>query len=321
MVQEPQESADKKIETFDDLKALIRSPIILNIEKARIGMSNSLQKVTSRDNKTSTDFLEIGQWLNVIKHPSVIAIIGSRGSGKSALGYKLLEYLRWTAKAYVVGIPEKSRKLLPDGIGSVPLLEDVPPDSVALVDEAYMMLHSRSSASQFAREISKLINLSRQRGLTLIFVTQEARQLDKNVASSANLIIIKNPGILQLEFERPQFRKILAEAQKMFATIDKDKTKWAYVYAPESNFTGMMPNSLPSFWTPGLSKAYADAHLISEVKQPKKMTKEEKIKMAKELHVQRFTLGEIHVILGVSKSTVKNYVDDYPYRKNKKWKF
>jgi hypothetical protein len=65
----------------------------------------------------------------------------------------------------------------------------------------------------------------------------------------------------------------LDEARKMFTAIVKDKNKWSYVYAPESNFAGMMQNSLPTFWTSGLSKAYADIKPTNEVKIPKKMTR------------------------------------------------
>ena len=61
--------------------------------------------------------VEAGNWLKLIHHPSVIVILGGRGKGKSALGYRLLEYLRWTASPYVVGLPENARKLLPDWVG------------------------------------------------------------------------------------------------------------------------------------------------------------------------------------------------------------
>jgi hypothetical protein len=264
------------------------------------------------------DFLEMSKWLKVVKHPSVIVIIGNRGSGKSALGYKILEYKRWEGKIYVVGLSEKAGKILPSWIGHVPLLEDVPADSIALVDEAYISMHSRSSSSQHSMEISNIINLSRQCEQTLIFVSQEARQIDKNIASSANVVIIKNPGILQLNFDRIELRKMLAEATKMFAAIDKDKNKWAYVYAPESDFAGMMQNSLPTFWTSGLSKAYADAKPSTEVKTPRNATGEERIEKAKELRKQGFSLGEIAHMLGVSKSTVMNYLDGYPYMKKGK---
>ena len=271
-------------------------------------------------NQEFDDLLESAKWLGLIKHPCVILIIGNRGSGKSALSYKILEYLRWQGKMYVVGLPEKAGKILPDWIGSIPALEDAPPDSIILIDESYLALHARSSSSQHSREISNLINLSRQRGQTLIFVSQEARQIDMNVASSANIVVIKNPGILQMDFERVQFRKLLAEATRMFAAIDKDKNKWSYVYAPEANFAGMMENSLPIFWTPSLSKAYADAKPTTEVKTPTKTTRAERITRVRELRKQGFSLGEIAKMQGISKSTAKNYLDSYPYKKKlKNW--
>jgi hypothetical protein len=156
-------------------------------------------------------FLEISKRLGLIRHPSVVLIIGARGSGKTAFGYNILEDNRWKGKTYVVGLSQKAQKFLPDWIGCVPSLEGVPSGSIALIDESYITYHARSSSSQRAREISNLINLSRQKELTLIFVSQESRQIDKNIVSSADVIIIKNPGILQLEFERPQLKKILSE--------------------------------------------------------------------------------------------------------------
>ena len=219
---------------------------------------------------------------------------------------------------YVVALPQKVRSLLPEWIGSVPSIEDIPQNSLGLVDESYTLFHSRTSSSDRARTLSNLINLSRQRGITLIFISQESRQVDKNIVSSADIIIFKNPGILQLEFERKELRKIAEEAKKMFDAINnRDKNKWAYVYAPRSNFIGMLENSLSSFWTPSLSKAYANSAPVSEMAIPQKMTREEKIKLAKELHRQGFSLGQIAKILGISKSTAKNYLDDYPYRKKR----
>ncbi len=244
--------------------------------------------------------------------------MGARGSGKSALGYKILEYLRCAADPYVVALPQKARRLLPEWIGSVPSIEDIPQNTIVLIDESYTLFHARTSSFERARTLCNMINLSRQRGITLIFISQESRQVDKNIVSSADIIIFKNPGILQLEFERKELRRIAEKAGKMFAAInDRDKNKWAYVHAPRSNFIGMMENSIPSFWTPGLSKAYADSTPVNEIGIPQKTSWEEKMKQAKELRRQGFSLGQIAKILGVSKSTIKNYIDNYPYRKKK----
>ncbi len=305
MNQEPTEF-DKKIEEL--IKKLENRPLPSIFPK--LGLDLTLNKTPD------TNFLETGRWLNIVKHPSVVIIVGRRGSGKSALGYKLLEYLRWKGQVYVVGLPQKVRKLLSEWIGVVPSLEEVPPKSIVLIDESYNYFHSRDSASERARILSNIINLSRQKEQTLIFVTQEARQIDKNIASSSDIIIFKNPGILQPEFERKELRKIAEEAKRMFAAISiKEKIKWAYVYAPETDFTGMVENSLPSFWAPGLSKAYADNTPNDETVIPKKMTLTQKNKKARELYNSDWSYSQIAKYFGVSKSTVFNWIHGYPYKK------
>ncbi len=132
-------------------------------------VSNKPKSDLTSNKQLDTSLLEIGRWLNIIRHPSIILILGARGSGKSVSGYKILEYLRPIADVYVVALPRKARRLLPEWIGSVPRIEDVPPNSVVLIDESYTQFHSRTSSSHRARSLSNLINLSSQRGQTLIF--------------------------------------------------------------------------------------------------------------------------------------------------------
>ncbi|MEE8471002.1 MAG: helix-turn-helix domain-containing protein [Dehalococcoidia bacterium] len=214
-------------------------------------------------------------------------------------------------------MPQKARRLLPEWIGGVPTIEALPQDSIGLVDESYTLFHSRTSSSDRARALSSQINLSRQRGITLIFVSQESRQVDKNIVSSADIIIFKNPGVLQLEFERRELRRIAEEARKMFDTIgDKNKRKWAYVFAPRSDFVGMLANSLPSFWTPSLSKAYADSTPAEGMTIPKTMTPDEKKRKAKELGKDGWSYSRIGKYFGVSRSTAYNWVHDYPFRRS-----
>ena len=73
------------------------------------------------------------RWRDVLVTPAVALVLGKRGSGKSALAYRLLELFRYRLTPYVVGAPAQAGRLLPDWIGTVPSLEDLPPDCIALV--------------------------------------------------------------------------------------------------------------------------------------------------------------------------------------------
>jgi hypothetical protein len=259
--------------------------------------------------------VEASKWQRLIPHPSIVVILGKRGSGKSALGYRLLEYLRWTASVYVVGLPESARKLLPDYIGMAASLEDVPLNSIVLVDEGYLAYHARRSMAATSVEMSQILNLSRQRNQTIIFVTQEASQIDRNVASSANVVVFKDLGMLQLKFDRRELNKIAAKAKEAFTTIVAgDKRKQAYVYSPDSEFMGLIENSLPTFWSEKLSHIFAAGGEII-ARAPKKTPLEQRKGKAKELKQQRLSNGQISKLMGVSKATIKNWLEDYPYKK------
>ena len=258
--------------------------------------------------------VEASKWLRLIPHPSIVIILGRRGAGKSALGYRLLELFHWVANCYVIGLPKDARKYLPDWIGMATSLEDVPPKSVVLVDEAYMPYHARSSMAAEAKAMSQLVNLSRQREQTLIFVSQEARQLDKNIASSANVVIFKDLSILQLEFDRRELNKIAANAQQAFATLSGDRRRQAYVYSPDSDFMGLVENSLPTFWKERLSHVFAIGGEII-ARPPKKTPLSRRIEQAKGYSRQGLSLGQTAKLMGVSKATIKNYLEGYPYKK------
>ena len=306
-------------------RALEKSRVGLHSRQASLGSvvpstnllaNHSLMLLEPRPTKPSPDpqTIEASNWLRLIPHPSIVIILGKRGAGKSALGYRLLELFRWVANCYVIGLPKDARKYLPDWIGMATSLEDVPPKSVVLVDEAYVPYHARSSMAAESKAMSQLVNLSRQREQTLTFVSQEARQLDKNIASSANVVIFKVLSILQLEFDRRELNKIAANAQQAFATLSGYKKKWAYVYSPDSDFMGLVENSLPTFWTGRLSHVFATGGQVI-ARAPKKTPLDERKEKAKELSRQGLSLGQISKIMGVSKATIKNWLEDYPYKK------
>lgn len=254
------------------------------------------------------------RWLNVIVPPAVVLIVGKRGSGKSSLAYRLLELFRYHSTPYVVGVPSNARRLLPGWIGIVSSLEELPIKAIAVVDEAYLHFHARNSMADQNRAMSQLLNLSRQRQQTIIFVSQEARQVDRNVASSANVVIFKDPGMLQPEFERPEIRRIALQAQEALASKGKNKKRWSYIYSPDADFVGLLENTLPSFWKPSLSRLFAAESDQAQANYIRSMNSHDRAEKAKEMRDRGASYSVIARALGVSKSTVVNYIRDYPYR-------
>ncbi len=65
----------------------------------------------------------------LLRHPSVVLILGHRGSGKTALAVRLQELLRDVAPPYAVGLPQKAARLLPDWYGLAKDFDTIPPNA------------------------------------------------------------------------------------------------------------------------------------------------------------------------------------------------
>ena len=253
------------------------------------------------------------QWLKIIHHPSVLLTIGKRGAGKSALDFRLLELLRPFGEPYVVGLPMEARKLPPDWIGTAERLEDVPTGAVVLIDESYLQLHARGSMTEAGKAIGNLINLSRQKRQTLLFVVQEARQLDVNIVSQIDVLAVKEISDLSQGFERPQLRKLTDEARAAFATVKGDRRKWTWVFSETANFKGLVQNELASFWRPGLSHAYAQSTSgeTAQLRRGKRLSREDMKSEALRMHASGLSYGQIAKNLGISKTKAWNLVNGH----------
>ena len=64
-----------------------------------------------------------------------------------------------------------------------------------------------------------------------------------------------------------------------------------------------------------MSEAYSHSGDIASPKLPKNMTDEEKKQKAQELHQAGKSQGKLAIYFGVSKSTIFNWIHDYPYSK------
>jgi hypothetical protein len=129
------------------------------------------------------------QWLRILSTRPRILILGGQGTAKSCLAFWLLEILHPRCPCFVYRLPAEGASFIPPWLGIVNELNRAPPGSIVLVDEAYLSFFSRESQTRQNREITRIVNLARQKNLGLIFVAHEARHIDKNILSC-----IRYPG-------------------------------------------------------------------------------------------------------------------------------
>jgi hypothetical protein len=191
----------------------------------------------------------------------VILIFGKRGSGKSALGFKLLENIRSKSGRPCFALDIAQEKM-PFWIKTIGDIEDASNGGVILVDEGAISFGARKSMSAKNRDLSELLAIARHKDLTLVFITQNTGMIDKNVLRMADMLFIKEGSLLQQQMERGEMKEIYGRADECMDTVTGDKRP--YVYMIDCDHEGLLTSPLPSFWTQGLSKNQADASVGSE---------------------------------------------------------
>ena len=186
----------------------------------------------------------------ILDDSMIVLIFGKRGSGKSSLGFKLLEniHVKTKRKCFVMGVS----KNIPSWIGSVKTIENAPENGVVLIDEGAVSFAARDSMSGKNKELTKIMAVARHNNLSLIFITQNTGFIDKNVLALTDTLMIKEGSLLQIEMERPEVRKFYEKSEEHLKDITGNRKK--FVYIMDSDFEGVISYNLPSFWSEGLSK-------------------------------------------------------------------
>src|SRR3989344_118839 len=190
----------------------------------------------------------------LLTNKSTIGIIlGARGTGKSAIGMRLLENIavKTEKKLYALGFKAES---LPSWIKVVSSIEEIENNSALLIDEGGIEFSSRESMSNANKLLSEILLIARHKDLSVMFITQNSSNLEINAIRQADYLLLKPSSLLQKDFERKKIKEMYEEVQKEFDEL-KDTTGLTYIYA--DSYRGFISNSLPSFWSEGVSKGYA----------------------------------------------------------------
>ena len=197
---------------------------------------------------------DLSKWENklVTSDSQIGIILGARGTGKSALGIKLLEniYAKKKSKCFAMGFRKED---LPSWIEPVEDIQQIKPDSYVLIDEGGILFSSRKSMTNANKILSDLILISRHKNLTILFVSQNSANLEINAIRQADLLALKPNSLLQKDFERKKIKEIYDEVGSLFEKYKEDKGL-TYIYSNE--FKGFISNPLPSFWNKNLSKEF-----------------------------------------------------------------
>ncbi|MCH8329424.1 MAG: hypothetical protein IIB81_03460, partial [Nanoarchaeota archaeon] len=193
------------------------------------------------------------EFFNKLKNTSlVILIVGKRGSGKTSLGMKFLEFFHHERerKCYTLGY-ESTR--LPFWLKKTDAIEKIPNNSIALFDEGAVLFSSRESMKNVNKELGKIMAIARHKNLTLVLITQNSAMIDLNVLRLADTLILKEPSLLQSNFERKVLKDIYVKIKPEF---EKIKEKRSHFYVWDDDFQGLVKYSLPGFWSEKVSKSF-----------------------------------------------------------------
>ena len=135
--------------------------------------------------------------------------------------------------------------------------------------------------------VDTLVALSGQKQLKCIFITQQARRVEVGIAGSADFLLIKKPNLLQMQFDRPQYRNLLVKVHNAFqnlkppagTTLNDYQKCCTYVFSED--YVGMVEKSnlVPSWWNQEISRAYAGVSLKDEMEEKTDYTEKQVTKI------------------------------------------
>jgi len=103
------------------------------------------------------------------------------------------------------------------------------------------------------KDLAELLAIARHKNLSLIFITQNSAMLDLNVLRLCDILLFKEPSLLQTRFERKALQDMFGKVGDSFSKIEEKK---AHSYIISDDFEGLIKSGLPEFWNESISKSF-----------------------------------------------------------------
>lgn len=190
----------------------------------------------------------------------IVLIDGSRGGGKTGTGTWILDEIhkRISELKFYFITKSQAKIPLPNWIIVVNNVDEVPNDSIALIDEGAIQLSSRRSWTDESQETSDKLVALRHKGITMIILVQNILMVDVNVRRLADVRILKY-GI-PFGVERRKTGEMISKDLELIRTRLKPKNYTeAYIEIPSDRVFLKFNHPLPEWWDDNtISKSLKD---------------------------------------------------------------
>lgn len=208
---------------------------------------------------------KILEWKDIVRPGTVNLIVGHKGKGKSGLGYYLLQEITpvYKLSPVVVNFPKEKQYLLPENYVVADLAAALAKENaIILIDEGTTQLPAGGKLEEFIKACS---SLTRQKDQVIIFIFHASRDIGSRILRGIDALMIKEPSRRQIEqgSKDKYFRDLLVRAKQEIRAQPGERRSITYIDSEEPEYTGLISNSLPEFWSEDLSKAWRGVALSS----------------------------------------------------------
>ncbi len=205
--------------------------------------------------------------LRYAKH-GVIIFVGTGQWGKTVSMHALLNSPLFASRSKaMVNYPKKFvTDYLPPEYRACRWPEDLqdfpkifkPSRDCVVIDDAVFFAGARDHATKGNKDVQKMLTIASHNELFFFLTIQSMGLLDFSLLQSQDVYIFhKNMDVLSMQFERPEFR-----SKQLIANLRLDSARDEYPELEPKGFSycsttyELIYNSLPSYWSPRLSKPF-----------------------------------------------------------------